>query len=124
MAKAPEGRHSERKSTPDFVWCCPTGTIARCYPTCEGYAAPPGLRASIRGSSGLRHWLNYAAPSGAIPCEPVKRHLRQRFGTTRAPLLHGNVDIRVHVRRAAEMPDERGAFDAPDVPRLVVLQVS
>jgi hypothetical protein len=28
------------------------------------YVAPPGLLGSLHNTSGLRHWLNYAAPPG------------------------------------------------------------
>ena len=35
----------------------------------SSYVAAPGLLSFFRLTSGLRHWLNYAAPSGTIASE-------------------------------------------------------
>src|SRR5712692_4687979 len=51
---------------------------------------------------------------------PVTRFpLRPRQESALDARLAGNVDVGVHVRGAAEVPDERRAFEPPDVPDLI-----
>src|SRR5690606_31641297 len=70
------------------------------------------------------HCARFHVVGGSLWNIVNKMATRQRGANASSSGLDTDVHVRVHVRSTAEVPDEARAFDAPDIPHLVVADVA